>query len=268
MGRSCSRTLSSFALTWALAGVFQPDAFADGPTCPDAADLYAQCPNFASNGQEARSVAYSDVAADVSVADNFTLQAQGTIRRIRWWGTYLLFGADAGCGPHGSDGFTVFLWNDGDGDPAGPDPLPISSYSVTRSNEPVGEIPVGLGPSPVYEYELAFQDDTFKVAPGEIYWLEVLNDPEFCNWVWVTAPSPPGDGTCRQRSPSTDPDWSAPTVRGFDLAFSLLSDAVEPIPAVSDWAMVMMIALLLGTGAIVLKRRGGPEIHRSHARYF
>lgn len=259
---------TSRVILWALAVVLGPGqaTVASGPTCPDAANLYEQCPNFAQNGKEAEYYAVSDVVSDLSAADNFTLQEQGTVWRIRWWGTYLTSGAGCALFP---DEFTVRFWSDADGNPTGPDPLAIPAYTVIRSTDPVGEIPAAMGPAPVLEYELAFADDGFHPQPGESYWLEIQNDYTVsggCFWVWLTAPNPPGDGSSRQRSPSADPDWSTPTVRGFDLAFTLLSDGGEPVPTVSGWAMVAMIALLLGTGAIILRRRGGRDNHYSHGR--
>lgn len=226
------------------------------PTCPDPSALYAQCPNFVSNGAEGMRFAYSDLGADVSVADNFTFEGQATIRRIRWWGTYLLVGSDAGCGPFPPDEhFTVLLWQDADGNPAGPVPVALPDYTVTRASQPVGEILQGLGPVPVLEYELGFEEAGFQPEPGQTYWLEVHNSLGLCAWVWVTAPNPPGDGSSRQRSPSTDPDWSAPTVRGFDLAFALLSDPREPIPAASQWGVIALALLLLTAATIVLMRQ-------------
>lgn len=268
MRRSLNKTLSCFALTWALVGAFQPGVVAGGPTCPDAEDLYEQCPNFAQNGAEGRRYAQSDLVVDLSAAGNFTLQTQGTIRRIRWWGTYLISGAACAWFP---DDFTVRIWSDANGNPLGPDPLPIPAYTVTRLTDPVGEIPAALGsPAAILEYELAFAGDGFQAQAGETYWLEVQNDYTVsgaCYWVWVTAADPPGDGSSRQRSPGTDPDWSAPTNRGFDLAFSLLSGTGVPIPAVSPWALVTLIALLVGAGAIILRRRGGPECRHSHGSH-
>lgn len=231
-----------------------PDRPAAEPTCPDPRALYAQCPDLASNGGEGKSFAYSDVGADLSAADNFTLEGQATIGRIRWWGTYLLMGSDAGCGPIGDDDFTVLFWEDADGNPAGPSPVAIPAYTVTRAKQPVGTILVGLGPAPVFEYELGFEETAFQPEPGQTYWLEVHNHPAFCNWVWVAALSPPGDGRSRQGSPSTDPDWDTATVRGFDLAFTLLFDPGLPIPAASQWGIIALALLLLTAATIVLRR--------------
>ncbi|MHC4696749.1 MAG: hypothetical protein ACYTFA_08415 [Planctomycetota bacterium] len=248
------RLVSWVLIAWAGPSLCQTEAFAGGPACPDPNALYAQCPSFAANGAEERYFAYSDLAADVSVADNFTLQGEWIIRRIRWWGTRLLVGSDAGCFTPGIDDFTVLLWRDTGGSPGGPDPVPIPSYTVTSSAGAVGDIPAGLGPVPVREYELAFEDAAFHPDPGQTYWLEVHNHRDVCSWVWVTAPNPPGDGTSRKRSPSTDPDWSTPTARGFDLAFALVGDPLT-IPAASDWGLAALALVLLTAGAIVLRRQ-------------
>lgn len=221
-----SRLILWGLVTWMAPSVWQQDAFAGGSTCPDAADLYEQCLNFAPNGAEGEFYARSDLVLDLSAADNFTLQAQGTISRIRWWGTYLI--SEAGCALF-PDNFTVRFWRNANGNPIGPDALPIPAYTVTRSADSVGEIPAALGaPAPVFEYELTFAHDGFQAEADETYWLEIQNDYTVsggCYWVWLAAPAAPGDGSSRQRSPSTDPDWSAPAAWGFDLAFSLLLNA-------------------------------------------
>ena len=146
------RKLVSWVLSaWAGLSLCQTEAFAGGPACPDPNALYAQCPNFAPNGAEGEYYTYSDVEADVSLAGNFTLQGEGSIQRIRWWGTYLALGSDAGCGPPDPGDFTILLWRDADGNPAGPDPLAIPGQSVTRSSQPVGTVPAALGPAVVFE---------------------------------------------------------------------------------------------------------------------
>lgn len=226
--------------------------------CPDPAELYAQCPTFTRNGAEDEFYARSDVEVDTSGADNFTLQTQRTIRRIRWWGTYLI--SNAGCGAFPDD-FAVRFWRDAQGDPIGPDALPTPAYTVIRSSEPVGEIPAALGgTAPIFEYELSFEQDGFQAQPFETYWLEIQNDQTVsggCYWVWVTAPIVPGDGTSRQRSPIFDPTWNAPTTRGFDLAFSLLGRTGEPIPTVSAWGLLITTLALLAGGAFAIRTRTG-----------
>lgn len=236
--------------------VFHADVLTAAPACPDPAELYAQCPTFTRNGSEDEFYARSDVEVDTSGADNFTLQTQRTIRRIRWWGTYLI--SNAGCGAFPDD-FAVRFWRDAQGDPIGPDALPTPAYTVIRSSETVGEIPAALGGAPIFEYDLTFEHGGFQAQPFETYWLEIQNDQTVsggCYWVWVTAPIAPGDGTSRQRSPTTDPTWSAPTTRGFDLAFSLFDRTGEPIPAVSGWGLLITTLALLAGGVFVIRRRG------------
>ncbi len=234
-------------------GVSPSVARAVGPGCPDSTDFYAQCPNLWFNGADEEWIAYSDLAVDETMADDFVLDSPASIARIRCWSTLLLWGSDAGCAPLAPDDFTLHIWGDDAGNPNGTAPIPLPSYVVTRSTDPVGEILAGLGTAPVYEYEFVFDADRLELDAGVRYWIEIQNDTSICAWAWLTAPNPPGDGTSRERQPSSDPNWANPVPRGFDLAFSLLARA-PAVPATSQWGMVITMLLLSGIATVVFRR--------------
>ena len=106
----------------------------------------------------------------------------------------------------------------------------------------------------VYAYDLVL-GSPFQAQGGVIYWLEVYNTaPPTGNfgWYWLTAP--PGNGLSWQRVPP-DGEWTSGAQRGFDMAFSLLSQGEgSPIPTVSDWGLIGMAALVLALGGVVFRR--------------
>lgn len=217
-----------------------------GPACPDPNQLYAQCINL----EQVTSPWPSDARVG-ACTDSFVFAVTGHIHQIRWWGLYAYI---EHCGPLDDD-FIVSFWSDDEGTPAAPMiPLP-SSYTVTRSTEPVGEFLTGLTPLQVYEYELTFDGDPFVAVSNVTYWLEIYNDlyadPTNCYWHWVGAPDPPGDGASYYRSGFSEPtEWDI--VLENDRSFALLASL--PVPAVSEWGMMALVLLIIVAGTIVFRR--------------
>ncbi|MCH7848541.1 MAG: hypothetical protein IIB53_09285, partial [Planctomycetes bacterium] len=203
-GRVRLSRLPGICMAFAVGSV----AYAGGIACDDPNNC--QLPDQSGHGPDGIVAATSDVAAGFAVADNFAIDAGGTITDLCWWGTYTDFVIPC---PDGdvADNFTItFLIND-PGCPTGaPGTILAGPFSPAVTKMATGNvIPSGLGDLVEYEYTATIPGGV-DVGAGECVWVEIQNDTTggVCLWLWETAE---GDGGGFQNG--------APT--NFDLAFCL-----------------------------------------------
>ncbi len=183
-------------------------AYAGGIACDDPNNC--QLPDQSGHGPDGIVAATSDVAAGFAVAENFSIDAGGTISALCWWGTYTDFVVP--CTDGGvPDNFTITFLNNDPGCPTGaPGTILAGPFSPVVTKMATGNvIPSGLGDLVEYQYTANIPGGVV-VGAGQCVWLEIVNDTTggVCLWLWETAE---GDGVGFQAGAATD----------YDLAFCL-----------------------------------------------
>ena len=202
-GRVRLSRLPGICMAFALSSV----AFA-GIDCGSEANC--QLPTQTGHGPSGVVAATSDFAAGFTVAENFAIDAGGTITDLCWWGTYTDFVVPC---PDGdvADNFTITFLTNNPGCPTGaPDAILAGPFAVAVTKMATGNvIPSGLGDLVEYQYTATIPGGVI-VGAGQCVWLEIQNDTTggVCLWLWETAE---GDGGAFQAGAATD----------YDLAFCL-----------------------------------------------
>jgi hypothetical protein len=170
-------------------------------------------------------------ASDFDVRDNFVLDAAGVVNAVCWWGLYLDFTAQAGCGPGGvPDVFTVTYYENVPGFPGSPGAVKGGPFNVTATlikAETGNMIPSAFGELTEYGYTATHPD--VPVAAGECVWIAIRNDTSgsdpTCIWLWSTAPSAAEGGLGDAVS------WqfgAAEPLNDFDLSFCVNEPLGDP----------------------------------------
>jgi hypothetical protein len=205
-----------------------------GPPSP-CTQLPANCqlPDQLGHGAAGVIGAASDAnpASDFDVRDNFVLDSAGVVNAVCWWGLYLDFTAQAGCGPGGvPDVFTVTYYENVPGFPGSPGAVKGGPFDVTATlikAETGNMIPSAFGELTEYGYTATHPD--VPVAAGECVWIAIRNDTSgsdpTCIWLWSTAPSAAEGGLGDAVS------WqfgAAEPLNDFDLSFCVNEPLGDP----------------------------------------
>ena len=198
--------LPGICMAFALGSV----AYAGGIACDDPNNC--QLPDQMGHGPDGTVAATSDLNPNAGfvVAENFAIDAGGTITDLCWWGTYTDFVLPCADGDV-DDNFTITFRKNDPGCPAGaPGTILAGPFSPVVTKIATGNvIPSGLGDLVEYLYTANIPGGVV-VGAGECVWLEIVNDTTggVCVWLWETAE---GDGGAFQSGDPTN----------FDLAFCL-----------------------------------------------
>jgi hypothetical protein len=148
------------------------------PTLPDCADP-ARCHFPDQSGASISGIAMSNYYG--RVADDFKVDAGGTIQSICWYGCYLNAQGTDTCAS--TDNFTITIYNDNSGSPASILNGPLNNLIVSR-------IDTGADiPFPDYvtarEFKYSATIPSTAVSANSCYWLEIVNRTSSnCLWFW------------------------------------------------------------------------------------
>jgi hypothetical protein len=221
----------------------------------------------------------SESQVSSEVADDFMLDVDMDIAKIRWWGSYWE-------PVRGQDNFYPWYYSNSWGDPQATPPAPVTKFSIRilRNAEPT---PTGTPPWPapgaqvvsvgnfdlgapggvtetlydtinhpsgitqtVYQYEVDVSVPSTSLAEGTVYWLSIQAENFGANpvqWGWQNA-VPLLDGQEERLAEATQIGFQEPSgwwhaLPGTDMAFE-----IELVPLPSS-------IVLMGMGALAVLRR-------------
>jgi hypothetical protein len=176
--------------------------------------------------------AFQSDAFTTRAADNFTVQTDGEITGLCWWGAY--FDGESECYADPADTFEVRYYLDAGGVPgpriAGPFTELGLTLSTMKTNTSGGRVNAELR-----EYEHSANHDPVPVLAGECYWIEIVKRTGTdCRWLWSNASG--GDGRAAQdgRDGAGPDGYDTSDVVTDDLAFGLDVPLAEPAGCIPE----------------------------------
>lgn len=199
---------------------------------------------------------------DLVVHDDWECTDPCAVVGLRWWGSYLEDPNDE-YAPRGARNVPFELsWHGNvpaDGEtPSHPDEAILFAYVDAVETAAFVD---GSGKQ-VYKY-VARLDPVWEQEEGTIYWLDVALDPfderwnpapeDVPTWGWSKAVENWGDQAIQNKGwhfgPWDDPEDILLPDRAFEIIVAF------PIPAVTEWGLVVMLLLVVAAGTIVIRRR-------------
>ncbi len=129
--------------------------------------------------------AHNSTRLQYIVADEFVPGADGEIRGVCWWGTYLRDGEE--CARELVDFFEITYYADDCGAPGEIIAGPFSQEDVTM--EVIGPLETYESfPNGAFEYQYSAAHDPVQLFAGETYWISITNSYyNNCAWFWGNA---------------------------------------------------------------------------------
>jgi hypothetical protein len=206
-----------------------------GPCTQPAANC--QLPDQGGHGEGGIIGIISDTEFPNEVADNFTVDAGGSISTVCWWGFYgdLAFDECADPEPPSADDFTIRFYNN---DPACPNGnVTGTPFAVRAVGQPLrAQTGNTVGGNLEYEYSATISP-AVAVSAGQCVWISIQNNTpvDDCRWLWSTAPGGDNDSSTNSGGGWEENDWDQAycinlTMDPPDCGLAPLPACVAPCP--------------------------------------